>query len=310
MPRKEKLFEDFSQKLEYLYEEIMKMKQQSASSSSENEEEIDFVTPIPRKNSRKRIRAISSSSDEDISREVVTTALIHSPPQTMCADSLIGTDPTKSTTAGPPLDTELVVRWSNYLTEGIDKEARKEFQKIVFPENCPQLAAPSLNMEADKLMSSSDKKKDALLMSLQDKLGRGLTLLGEIISLLLSTNVPAEIRTLLTPKAALSSKQFCEVHYLLSNHRRYQMLPLFTQATQKVAQESKLDNELFGKHFDEKCKTNLTVEKSAIEIRAKKTKMETEARPLQPLRRGELTNRPRYRTYPSTYPPQRDHLSR
>lgn len=223
----------------------------------------------------------SSSSDEQEGGGAVDSVAveIHEPPSSsslpiesiVSNETLLGTDPKRLTNYGPPLDEALVARWQSFLVEGVDKESREEFSKILFPQNCSLLASPVMNSEAEKLLSALEKKKDFMFSSLQDRLGRGLTKLGEVISLLLSCDkLLAEDKAVIIPKAADSAKMLCEVHYLLSNHRKHQVYPYMNQITQKLAEEAKRDTKLFGSDFSEKCKTAQAVEKAAIDIKVKK----------------------------------------
>ncbi|KAJ8917897.1 hypothetical protein NQ315_002589 [Exocentrus adspersus] len=239
-----------------------------------SESEKEPSSPVPSRNPKRFRRVILSSSEssdeeeqEGASQIVSTRAEVHVDPNSIVntnidKESLLGMDPKKLSLFGPPLNEGLVNRWQSYLMDGIDKESRDALSKVLFPANCPQLAAPTLNVEAEKLLSALDKKKDAVI---QDKLGRGLTILGEAISTLLSSDkIPLELQTLLIPKTAESGKLFTEVHYLLSQHRKHQIYPHMGPITQKVAEQASRDELLFGQNFGEKCKAAQVVEKATL----------------------------------------------
>ena len=75
--------------------------------------------------------------------------------------NLLGDNPSAKINVGPPLDSEFVVCWSDYLSQGFDKESRDLRTKHPFPENCPLLEGPKLNPEIEAILSSSDQKKVA-----------------------------------------------------------------------------------------------------------------------------------------------------
>lgn len=128
-----------------------------------------------------------------------------------------------------------------------------------------------MNLEAERLISATEKKKDSLFATFQDKLRRGLYSLGEVISAIMtSETIPAAVKASLTPKAADSAKMLCEVHHLLSNHRKHQVYPYMSHSTQKLAEEVKRDTMLFGSDFSDKCKAVQTVEKTVLDIKARK----------------------------------------
>ncbi|VEN36789.1 unnamed protein product [Callosobruchus maculatus] len=267
-----------SKKMKILQDTLLSLQENlrfDSSGSNSDDSNNEESSPYQRRKKFRKIIVSSSSSDEEQEGGSLrtVTAEVHdrSSSVNVSKECLLGIDPKKLSNYGPRLDDDLVSRWQTFLIEGIDKEAREEFSKILFPENCPELAAPVINTEAEKLLSALDKKKDSMFSTIQDKLGRGLTKLGETISLILaSETISDNDKALLIPKAADSAKMFCEVHYLLSNHRKHQVYPYMTQATQKLAEESKRDVTLFGSDFSEKCKAANAAEKTATDIKAKK----------------------------------------
>ncbi|KAG5899175.1 hypothetical protein JTB14_029007 [Gonioctena quinquepunctata] len=257
-------------KLERLLESV------STSSSSDTDHEDFSDRPEPRR--RMRI-----SSDEDIEPDepIVTVAQVHNPPtetgavtaeggqtdvNNMLVNSL-GVDPTVTRSFGPPLNEGLVTRWSNYLTNGIDKEIRVELSsRWQIPENCQTLSAPKVNPEMDAILSSLDKKKDSVLAGLQDKLGTGLAAIGSVLNKMLSGDISEETRSQITPDLVDAGRIFCEVHFLISKHRKHQFYPTLDKTVQKVAEESKHDNFLFGSDFHEQCKSAQTIQKTSREL--------------------------------------------
>ncbi|KAG5874277.1 hypothetical protein JTB14_021094 [Gonioctena quinquepunctata] len=167
-------------KLERLLESV------STSSSSDTDHEDFSDRPEPR-------RRMGSSSDEDIEPDepIVAVAQVHNPPTQTGAVTAEGGRLTSITCWSTYL--ALTPRWSNYLTNGIDKEVRVELSsRWQIPENFQTLPAPKVNPEMDAILSSLDKKKDTVLAGLQDKLGTGLAAVGTVLKKMLSGDISEE----------------------------------------------------------------------------------------------------------------------
>ncbi|KAG5900445.1 hypothetical protein JTB14_029331 [Gonioctena quinquepunctata] len=119
----------------------------------------------------------------------------------------------------------------------------------------------------DAILSSLDKKKDSVLAGLQDKLGTGLAAIGSVLNKMLSGDISEETRSQITPDLVDAGRIFCEVHFLISKHRKHQFYPTLDKTVQKVAEESKHDNFLFGSDFHEQCKSAQTIQKTSRELK-------------------------------------------
>lgn len=169
--------------------------------------------------------------------------------------------------SGPSLDSEIVNRWSSYLTQGFNKDTRELWANIPFPGNCPLLEAPKLNPEIEAILSSTDSKKDSFLANIQSKFGKGLTYMGYALDELIKSSSEKEEYKEVIRKMVDSSQMLCEGHYLLSVHRRHQLFSFIKDPSAlKIATDSKSDEWIFGKDFGEKSKTAQTVLKSATEV--------------------------------------------
>lgn len=218
---------------------------------------------IPTRKRRRVIIDSSSSSEEESDTRNETTLASHNE-----LTNLLGDDPSANSNVGPPLDSEIVVRWCNYLSHGFDKDSRDLWSKHPFPENCPLLEGPKLNPEIEAILSPSDIKKDGFLLGIQSKLGKGLTFLGYALgSLIRSSDSNESTRNLVE-----ASKMLCETHFLLSNHIKHQIYPfLKDEAALKIATEAKSDTWLFGTDFSQKSRDAQAIQKTAADLGLKKT---------------------------------------
>ncbi|KAG5878043.1 hypothetical protein JTB14_032309 [Gonioctena quinquepunctata] len=194
---------------------------------------------------------IRSDGDIEPDEPIVTVAQVHNPPTETVAVTaeggqtdvnnmlvnLLGVDPTVTRSLGPPLNEGLVTRWSNYLTNGRDKEVREELSsRRQIPENCQILSAPKVNPEMDAILSSLDEKNDSVLTGLQDKLETGLAVVGSVLNKMLSGDISEETRSQITTDLVDAERIFCEVHFLISKHRKHQFYPTLEEPVQKVAE--------------------------------------------------------------------------
>lgn len=60
--------------------------------------------------------------------------------------SILGDDKTVKESVGNPIHPNVIFRWTNILTSGLDQESREELTaKYLTPENCLYLNPPSIN---------------------------------------------------------------------------------------------------------------------------------------------------------------------
>ncbi|CAH1995680.1 unnamed protein product [Acanthoscelides obtectus] len=84
---------------------------------------------------------------------------------------------------GPPLNDQLMSRWSTYISKGVEKDQFKEmYQKYPLSSNGELLQAPQVNPEVLVLLSNDQKSTDSYLTKAQNCLGKGLVALGQVLS--------------------------------------------------------------------------------------------------------------------------------
>lgn len=205
--------------------------------SRKRKRQIESPPPRPPKRKRRIFVQSSDTSDEEIS---VTPVNLRKNKEEL--DSILGADPSlDNIDFGPPLDPDIINRWSSYLSSGFDKDTRDTWAKIKFPENGQFLDAPKLNPEIETILDPLGLKKDTLLAAMQNKLGKSLTFIGHTLEGSLRTDAPPQSDEA-TRNLVEAAKILCEVHFLLSTHRKHQMYPIIGDVVaRKVANEAKTD---------------------------------------------------------------------
>nr|CAI5829937.1 unnamed protein product [Callosobruchus analis] len=161
---------------------------------------------------------------------------------------------------GPEINDDLAVRWNSYLCQGLDKETWvKLLNSSLTSGNCTMLQGPKLNSEVQAMLSPFELKKDTFLHDLQGNLGKGLGILGYVITDILEKKSDDEVPPHLT-KLVKAGQLLCSVHYELSWHRRLNSNRLFNNKIQKIASNQKIDSLLFGEDFGENSKLAKTLE--------------------------------------------------
>lgn len=97
---------------------------------------------------------------------------------------MLGEDPTKPKEVKNILRSELLVRWSTWISSGLDKEVKAELLKKY--ECLPNLCAQKLNPELTSLLSEQANKRDTHFVNTQNLIGSILTAIGIATSALLT----------------------------------------------------------------------------------------------------------------------------
>ncbi|VEN36276.1 unnamed protein product [Callosobruchus maculatus] len=238
-------------------------------------DEFDKLKKKMRKLERK-MKWNSSSSDSDTETSHSDATSSSSQPSSDVEESkmdtniagILGDDPTLPKNTGPDISEELAVRWNSYLSQGVDKETwKKLLESSPIPGNCTMLQGPMLNCEVQAMLSPVELKKDSFLHDLQGNLGKGIGILGTIITDMMAKKSKDETPPHLT-KLVEAGQLLCSVHYEVSRHRRLNSNRHFNSKIQKIASSQKIDTLLFGEDFGENSKMVKALENTIKDIRA------------------------------------------
>ncbi|XP_030753777.1 uncharacterized protein LOC115880642 [Sitophilus oryzae] len=272
-PKREKLKAKMYKFME-LVNDISSSGESSSSSASTEAGPSQKRSRSLERNLRPKRRRILSSSSSSCS-EGAERAGIRSPdsggdlPIVIQNQNFLGDDPSAIVDPGVSLEDAIVSRWSSYLTKGLESKLREKLmEKWTIPANCTGLNPPKLNPDLVGMISASGIKKDNYLGNVQEKMGKGLSALGTILNDLVADKFPADVKEKITPALAEAAQYFCETHFLLSKHRKHEILPNFNPLVRKVAEESTHDSLLFGSGFTEHFKAAQAAEKSSKQMKA------------------------------------------
>ncbi|XP_044748765.1 uncharacterized protein LOC123309629 [Coccinella septempunctata] len=178
--------------------------------------------------------------------------------------SVLGSKPNDEDEMGKSLHEEIIVRWNTYLQKGFDKTQREELMaKYKLPVNCKMLIPPLVNKEILPCLPKSANENDHFLIALQKQLAHGLTAVGTVIETMISVEEQAEnIKTL-----ADACQLFCNIHYAISAHRKYKIIPYLNQDCRKVAKTMNIEEFLFTKNFAEAVKNEQAMRKASSEFK-------------------------------------------
>lgn len=165
-----------------------------------------------------------------------------------------------------PIHEEIAIRWDNYLRKGLPKEQREELsKKYKVPNNCKALLPPAVNGEILHCLPKTSVDHDRFMSALQQQLAISLAAVGRVIEATMP--VPEQSDNL----AALAdaSQLLTNVHYSISLHRRFKIIPHLNIDCKKVAKSSNIDEYLFSKDFTETVKNEQAMKKTSSGFKKK-----------------------------------------
>ncbi|XP_051156427.1 uncharacterized protein LOC127278659 [Leptopilina boulardi] len=186
----------------------------------------------------------------------------------------LGGDPFANVKLSGPINKTLATVWQKIMQIGLSKEIRKELiEKHPPAENCNMMAAPTLNAEIKNIIGQTGVKKDQFQIASQNQLGAAISSLGTAVSKLLNFQLSdnksdsknhsiSEILTLLSD----SGKLLTDLHHEISLTRRNFISSGRDSKLKIVAENSPVDNSLFGENFPEQFKAAREVEKVGKEL--------------------------------------------
>lgn len=139
----------------------------------------------------------------------------------------------------------------------MEKETRagpfNKWRQWRIPENCPLLDSLKMNAEVKRLYSASVTRKDTVSPLIQEKIGRGLSAIGFIMDKILKGE-QFDPKENILPALVDSGKRLCDSHYLLTKHRKYEILLLMNETLKKITETSASDCFLFFTDLPEDLK--------------------------------------------------------
>ena len=159
------------------------------------------------------------------------------------AKRALGEDPSQPPAPKNSLHPQLIVRWSSWINNGLDKETKEKLLEKYEPT--PKLDAHKLNPELHAL-SEKAKKRDSYFVNTQKIVGAALTALGLGTSPLFSNNIELN-RELMLEKLLDCGKIISLLHHNQLSGRKTCIGRLIKKNLKPVIQELKSDEYIFGK---------------------------------------------------------------
>ncbi|CAH1114861.1 unnamed protein product, partial [Psylliodes chrysocephalus] len=117
--------------------------------------------------------------------------------------------------------------WLKTIETGLQKEEKTYvLTKYGLPCNLLELEVPELNPEIKAALTDFTIRNDMFLEKRQTQLGKGLSILGSVLNILIKNEpVEGETREEILLALSGSAKFFCDLHYRMSLSRRSQIMP-------------------------------------------------------------------------------------
>lgn len=183
---------------------------------------------------------------------------------------MLGDDPTKGKYEGEKIHESLADRWINLLRCGLTRDARNDLlKKYPVIANCSAVKAPKINQEVVAIMSDVAIKRDGYQAKFQNQLGAGLGAIGSALNYCLNAEITKQKENQkLISYLGDAGKLLTDLHHSLSLSRRSFITPNLNKNFKVLADNSPLDDFLYGKEFGERLKTTKNMEKFGKDLKA------------------------------------------
>lgn len=167
---------------------------------------------------------------------------------------------------GLPIQSELAVRWSRIMSNGLGKESKELImKKYPTPENFPSAIPPEMNPEMLASISEVCIRRDRRITSHQHTTGKIMTCLGKALTSILKGNINTKD---LIEQVNDAAKLAGDMFHQDSTSRKFFALATTDQTVREAVRNEKPDKFLFGKDCAEKIKAAQSIKKTGAQIRA------------------------------------------
>lgn len=164
------------------------------------------------------------------------------------------------------LQPTLAKKWNEYISKGLDLNAKKDLiEKYPLEGNC-HLSAPKLNPELASMLNEAAIRRDKHFCDSQNLLGAGMSALGMALSSLI-TNKEGGDRLDIIQKLSDTGKLLAELHHVNSIARRAYISPGLNKNIKPVMEKTAIGSFLYGDNLTEKIKDAKSMEKVAQDLK-------------------------------------------
>ncbi|VEN51889.1 unnamed protein product [Callosobruchus maculatus] len=199
-----------------------------------------------------------------------TPASVHAPLSEDIVDILGRREPDDQQW-GPPLHSDVVLRWEPILKSGLSEtDAKALIHKHLPPENFKAMSAPRLNLVIERAVSNSHLLRDQKLSALQQQIAASLAAMSQLITAMLTDGGGGNRQYISLINDA--SRLLLNVLHEQTVARRGLLAINLSKDFQNVNQNIPLDSFLFGENLEERLKLSKDLEASGKILKAKEQK--------------------------------------
>ncbi|KAL7296709.1 hypothetical protein TKK_0010134 [Trichogramma kaykai] len=174
---------------------------------------------------------------------------------------VLGEDPSKPQPAKNSVREEVIVRWSNWIVNGLgDKLADNFFEKY---ESVPELKAQQLNDEFLCFLSDKHNRRDSYFVNTQNIAAAALSAIGLVISSLLA-DTTIKNRKFILETLLDAGKIVSHLHFGQLSGRKACIIPLVKKNLRHIFEKLKSDSYLFGKDLSHEIKKSMGESKNFL----------------------------------------------
>jgi hypothetical protein len=206
----------------------------------------------------------------------------------------LGEGPAQTAAKAHDLHPEVASRWNHLSKNGLDTEQMgKLIQNYKVPENC-NFAAPKLNPELLASLNETSSKIDRAYMDIQMQVASGMTAIGEGITVAINKLQITDPDTLklLLKACGDAGRLFADLQHRVTKLRRDLIKPKLNPSIRPAAEESQVDEFLFGSDFQSRIKLAKDLDKVASELKPKSTPKATKKTTIPKRKISTGNNRP------------------
>lgn len=176
---------------------------------------------------------------------------------------------------GVDIHPDIALRWEKVLRCGLEPDIRSTLNTKYPPaNNCLFMGAPKLNPELIAAVPPGASQRDNRLGAIQGEVGSGLAALGRALTILLQGKEEGEENRTLEIIELLgdAGRLFSDVHNVQTKSRRALIISNMQKGPKDILETLPLSKGwLFGENLAGKVKAVKEVEKSGLELKAKRT---------------------------------------
>lgn len=185
--------------------------------------------------------------------------------------NILGDEPAKEDSFSARIHSDIAVRWSEILLNGLKDDTSKDILKLYdVPENLKLALPPLLNPEIKAAVNESFIKRDGILNDKQKYLACVISCLATLMSNMLNDKALISNNETSTTLKQLSDagRLLCHLHSSETNTRKQFLMSSLSKDVKDNIKDLKRDQWLFGAELSEKLRSLKAISKTGAEMKA------------------------------------------